>query len=72
MGDLLFFGKDLQNIVHVAMALDNVRMIEAGGGGSKCTTVCAAAQQNAYIRVRPIARRPDLVAICRPNYPATQ
>ena len=60
-GDLLFFGKTLNNISHVAVSLGNGLMIEAGGGGSKCTT---ASNSTGFVRVRPIASRKDcLVAL---------
>ena len=67
-GTLLFFGKDLKSISHVAMAIDDFRMIEAGGGGSKTVTEADAEKQNAYIRVRAISNRKDLVAALRPQY----
>lgn len=60
--DILFFGKDEKTITHVAVAIDNVLMIEAGGGGSKCVT---PGKSTGFVRVRPIANRKDLVAILR-------
>lgn len=60
--DLLFFGKDANHITHVAIALDNCLMVEAGGGGSKCTS---PANSTGMVRVRPIASRKDLVAALR-------
>lgn len=60
--DLLFFGKDAKHITHVAIALDNCLMVEAGGGGSKCTS---PANSTGMVRVRPIASRKDLVAALR-------
>ena len=60
--DILFFGKDLKHITHVAIAIGNGLMIEAGGGGSKCKT---AATSTGMVRVRPIASRKDLVAALR-------
>lgn len=60
--DVLFFGKDLKHITHVAIAIDNTLMIEAGGGGSKCTT---PEKSTGFVRVRPISNRKDLVAILR-------
>lgn len=71
-GSLAFFGKDASRITHVAIVLDSKSMIEAGGGGSKTVSLEAAAAQNAFIRVRPIASRKDLVAILRPPYPEEQ
>lgn len=60
--DLLFFGKDVHHITHVAIALDNLLMVEAGGGGSKCKT---PATSTGMVRVRPIESRRDLVAALR-------
>lgn len=56
-GDLLFFGKSPSKITHVAVALGDGLMLEAGGGGSKCT---AEANSTGFVRVRPI--RSDVVA----------
>lgn len=68
-GSLAFFGKDVSRITHVALILDSKSMIEAGGGGSKTVSLEAAASQNAFIRVRPINSRRDLVALLFPPYP---
>lgn len=60
--DILFFGKDTSHITHVAIAIGNGLMVEAGGGGSKCKT---AATSTGMVRVRPISWRKDLVAALR-------
>ena len=60
--DILFFGKDLKRITHVAIAMAGGLMIEAGGGNSKCKT---AATSTGMVRVRPISWRKDLVAVLR-------
>ena len=60
--DVLFFGKDLKHITHVAIAIGGGLMVEAGGGGSKCKT---AATSTGMVRIRPIAWRKDLVAALR-------
>jgi cell wall-associated NlpC family hydrolase len=59
-GSILFFGAGPYQITHVAIALDNYHMIEAGGGNSKTKDIATAATQNAFIRIRPI--RKDLVS----------
>lgn len=64
-GDLLFFGKDSAGISHIAIALNGTQMIEAGGGRSTTTTLQAAKLAGAYVRVRPITNRTDLVAALR-------
>jgi len=56
-GDLLFFGKSTSKITHVAVALGDGLMLEAGGGGSSCKT---AATSTGFVRIRPI--RKDVVA----------
>lgn len=68
MGTLLFFGKSVTAVTHVAMALDQYRMIEAGGGGSHVTNAETASEANAFIRIRLIKHRSDLVASIRPYY----
>lgn len=62
-GDLLFFGKNARHITHVAMAVNESFMFEAGGGGSSTNTREDAAKQNACVRIREIRRRNDLVVI---------
>lgn len=56
-GDILFFVKSLSKITHVAVALGDGLMLEAGGGGSSCKT---AATSTGFVRIRPI--RKDVVA----------
>jgi cell wall-associated NlpC family hydrolase len=60
--DILFFGKDGKHITHVAIAIGNGLMVEAGGGSSKCKI---AATSTGMVRVRPISWRKDLVAALR-------
>ena len=62
-GCLLFFGKE--KVTHVAIALNNKQMIEAGGGGSKTTTFQDAMKINACVRIRPINRRSDLLHVIK-------
>ena len=66
-GALAFFGTH-EKITHVAFMIDEWRMIEAAGGNSKTTSEAAAIRQNAYIRIRPINHRSDLVATYMPPY----
>lgn len=67
-GSLAFYGQSATRITHVAMMIDNYRIIEAGGGGSGTRTHEDAAEQNAYIRVRLLNHRKDLVGLLRPDY----
>lgn len=63
-GSLLFFGNGPYQITHVALALSNDQMIEAGGGGHKCIVKEDSIRENAFIRIRPI--RKDLVSAIYP------
>lgn len=69
-GSLAFYGNpSIGKVSHVAICLNKDLMIEAGGGGSRTKTVQDAINQDAYIRVRPIMRRGDILAIYYPEYP---
>ena len=59
-GSILFFGDNDKKITHVAVAIGDGFMIEAGGGGSKCKT---PETSTGMVRVRPI--RKDLVSAFR-------
>jgi len=67
-GALVFYGKGPSKITHIAFAIDNFRVVEAAGGGSKTTSEQAAIKHNAYVKVRPYNRRKDIVGIYLPNY----
>lgn len=67
-GTLCFYGSSVFNITHVGMIIDgDYMMLEAGGGNSSTNTLEAAANQNAYVRIRPYHLRKDLVAILTPS-----
>ena len=69
-GLILFFQpKGNSKIDHVALCVDNLRMIEAGGGGRTCTDFQTAARFGAMVRERMISNRDDLVAAIFPAYP---
>lgn len=68
VGTLVFYGKSIDKITHVGISIGSGRMIEAGGGGSKTTSAEAAALQNAFVRIRPILKRSDLVCVADPFY----
>lgn len=65
-GSVLFFGRTRKRISHTSIALDNKIMIEAGGGGSKTKTIEDAIKHQAFVRVRPINNRRDLIAAIMP------
>jgi cell wall-associated NlpC family hydrolase len=52
---ILFFGKNTQEIIHVALALNHDQLVEAAGEGRVDT-------DNGSVRVRKIHYRKDLVA----------
>lgn len=68
LGALVFYGKSVSKITHIGFCISSTHYIEAGGGGSKTNDLQDAIDQNAFIRIRPIKRRSDLVAICFPKY----
>jgi cell wall-associated NlpC family hydrolase len=64
-GDLIYYGRT--HATHIVIALSNDEMIEAGGGGSKTTTVEIARKQGACIRISKIDRRRDFICATRPK-----
>lgn len=65
-GTIVFFGSSSELATHVAFSIGNGLMIEAGGGGSKTITAKDAIAQNAFVRMRPIALRKDVIAVFDP------
>lgn len=68
LGTLVFFGKSETEISHVAILLNSLLMIEAGGGDSTTTSAIEAEKRHAFVRVRPLLARRDAIAFIRPNY----
>lgn len=68
IGALAFYGKSATEITHVGMLLDPYRMIEAGRGDRLTLTLEDARAKGAVVRIRPVKRRKDLVAVIRPKY----
>ncbi len=66
LGDIVFFGKNGQ-ASHIAICLNSELMVEAGGGGSECTSAEVARKKNAQVRFAPISRRKDILCIIRPH-----
>ena len=66
LGCLVFYGLDEQHITHVEFCLDEKHSIGASGGGSHCLTIEDAIQLNAFIKVRPIQSRFDIVGFVNP------
>ncbi len=67
-GSLIFYGKELQSITHVGFGLNDLQMIEAGGGTAATVNTDIAEKTNAYVKIRPFNHRSDCVVILDPNY----
>ena len=67
-GVVSFFGSSVGTISHVSFCMSSSLMLEAGGGGSTTTSRELASEQNAYVRIRPIALRKDLLGSLFPKY----
>lgn len=65
---LAFYGKSDKEITHVGICVSPTHIIEAGGGGSKVIDMKSAADANAYVRIRPIDHRSDIVCVVKPKY----
>lgn len=61
-GAILFFGASKHQITHVALQIDGFHMIEAGSGRATTRNVQDAIRDHAFIRIRPISNRSDLVS----------
>ncbi len=67
-GTLVFFGAGPSAISHIGFCLNATQMIEAGGGDHTCVNAEISAAKNAFVRVRPISRRKDVVCYRHPPY----
>lgn len=68
LGALVFYGKSVREISHVAWGLDQYRVIEAAGAGSDCKSEADAIRLKAFVRIRPMDYRKDRVAVLKPRY----
>ena len=69
-GALVFYGKSILEITHVALMLDPYRIIEAAGGDHLTLTRADAAAKGAMVRIRKVDYRNDKVAVLWPRYAA--
>lgn len=77
LGALVFYGTRVKvsgswrvkNITHIGVMINENQIAEAGGGDRRTLTMDEAAEQNAYVRIRPYNRRKDIVFILTPKYP---
>ena len=67
-GALAFYGKSEKEISHITFMIDERFCIGANGGGSKTVDEAAADKANAFVKIRPVDYRSDLVAILMPKY----
>lgn len=69
-GSLVFYGKSNKQISHVVIALSPYIAIGANGGTSKTLTREDAIRDGAFVKIRAIRYRKDIVAAFMPNYPS--
>ena len=65
-GVLAFYGSNPAAPTHIAMLKGPRFVVEAGGGNSKTTTDAVAAARNAFVRIRPLHYRSDLICMVDP------
>jgi len=65
-GSLAFYGKSEKKITHIMFCIDYQHCIGSTGGGSKTKTIQDAIDQNAFIKMRPINYRNDLIGFINP------
>ena len=68
MDCILFFGRSVDRISHIAIALNEELMIEAASGGPKVTLEQHAIAKQAKVEFNRIDRRNDLVASIKVTY----
>lgn len=67
-GAFCFYGSDTEHIIHVTYAVNQFQCVGANGGGSNTLTQHDADKTNAFVKLRPVDYRKDLVAILMPKY----
>ena len=67
-GCLVFYGRD-SYASHVEYCINGLLSIGASGGSSRTRTLLDAIDQNAYIKIRPINHRKDIVGYADPFLP---
>jgi cell wall-associated NlpC family hydrolase len=65
-GAIAFYGKD--KISHVGIMINRDFIVEAGGGDATTTDIKASIKRNAYVRIRPLRYRNDLVSVFLPKW----
>lgn len=62
---LVFYGSSIESITHIMICIDDQFCVGATGGGSKTVNLAAADSSNAFVKIRPILYRKDIVAIVK-------
>ncbi len=68
LGAMVYYGQNDKSIIHVDIMMDEYMVIGAMGGGSKTLTLADADKSNAFIKIRKLGYRKDIVAIIMPKY----
>lgn len=68
-GTLSFYGKSITTISHIGFCLNEKFMINAAGGGPLTRTLEDAQQQSAFVKIRSILYRGDLVSLLKVRWP---
>lgn len=67
LGALAFFGT-AERVVHIGWCVDQYLVLNAAGGSSHVNTIAMAEKINASVKVEPLSKRGNLVAIIMPRY----
>lgn len=68
VGALVFYGEGDQSVTHIEMVMPNKMVIGAMGGGRGTQNIDAAILHGAFVKIRPLGHRKDIIAILMPNY----
>ena len=64
-GNLAFWGTD-GRVEHVEVCMDRRHSIGASGGGSGTSSKADAVRDNAFVKIRPIERKRELIGYVNP------
>lgn len=67
-GALAFYGQSELAVTHITMMINEWQCIGANGGGSKTTDLDSAIKADAFVKVRPVDYRSDMIGIYMPKY----
>ena len=62
-GCMMFFGKNVSRVWHVEFLIKHDFTIGASGGGSETKSELEAWEDNAFVKIRPLKSRGNLVAV---------